>query len=607
MLQQNSIIKLSKEVADKIAAGEVVDRPLSIVKELVENAIDAGANSLIVEIKNGGKTYIRVTDNGCGIAKADLLTAFERHATSKIRNASDLDAIETLGFRGEALASIAAVSAVEIITKTENETIGSRLLLRGSEAISQTDTGCPQGTTIIVSELFYNTPARMKFLKSDGAESSLIIDFLSKMAIAYSSLRFRVINNGAILFSTPGKGNVASSILTVYSKELNDPLLQVNAKEAGLSLEAYVSAPAYTRTTRKQQIYFVNGRYIKSKVLENAVDAAYKERLPEGRHPVIILFLSIDPRQLDVNIHPNKREVRFEDNAPIEAFIKEALKSGLSVKEAVPVIRDSSLRKSSDAYLSMQQSPVPLLFEEKEELSFSLDKHIFKMQELTSEHKDEEVDVNVLLSTKRNEQVSMLEPTVQMPFDFSKITIFGAIFGTYITASDADNFYLIDQHAAHERVFYERLLAASGRKEKASQLLLAPLLKETSVATVADSEQFMSALRQFGFELEVFGAKAFLIKAVPAFMQQGEADDFLEAFFDQTEDTPSFKDEKKLGRIIMDSCKSAVKGNQHLSLQEMQALLLDLSRTQNPFSCPHGRPTFIKLTKAEIEKLFKRV
>ncbi len=604
MLQQNRIIKLPKDVADKIAAGEVVDRPLSVVKELVENAIDAGADSIIIEIKNGGKNYIRITDNGCGIPKEDLLTAFERHATSKVRTASDLDSIITLGFRGEALASIAAVSKVEIITKTPEETIGSRLLLSGSEIISQTDTGCPDGTTIIVSDLFYNTPARLKFLKNDGAESSLILDFLSKMAIAYSGVRLRVINNGAVLFSTPGKGNVSTSILTVYSKEINDPLIHVETSLKGLSLDAYLSPPAYTRTTRKQQIFFVNGRYVKSKVLEAAVDSAYRQRLSEGRHPVIILFLSVEPERLDVNIHPNKREIRFDDNPTVLSFVSDSLAKGLLGKEAVPEIRKESLFRSKEFYLSEPESkgnPMtpPAALAQENTVSY----------ESTSQNNDtenESVDVNTLLSTKRAKQISFEEKMVSN-IDLQAITISGSIFGTYITGADEHSFYLIDQHAAHERVFYERLLEASERKEKASQLLLVPIIKETSVAIAGNPEQFLDSLKQFGFELEVFGTKAFVIKAVPAFMEQAEAIEFLDAYFDEADEISAFRDQKKLAKIIMDSCKSAVKGNQHLTLAEMKHLLSDLSETKNPFSCPHGRPTFIKLTRAEIEKLFNRV
>jgi len=598
MQPANNIVKLPKEVADKIAAGEVVDRPLSVVKELLENAIDAGANSIIVEIKNGGKSYIRITDNGCGIPKHQLLTAFERHATSKIRTAEDLDSVVTLGFRGEALASISAVSRVEVITKTPEETVGQRLIIAGSELVTMEDTGAPEGTTIIVTDLFYNTPARQKFLKSDGAESTLILDFLSKMAVAYSGIRFRVMQNGRVVFSTAGKGNVPASILTVFSKEIHDPLLAVSVVESPLSLEAFVSAPTYTRTSRKQQLFFVNGRYIKSKVLEEAVEEAYFQRIPEGRYPAVFLFLSLAPDSLDVNIHPNKKEVRFEDPAGVRRFVSRSIAEALAGPQNVPEIPAKALFRYEEPFESRRE------FQPKER----------------------EIDINELLSTKRASQMVMEAPPAleikrevvlpketELPApiknnDFLRnIRVLDSVFGTYILGTDEENLYFIDQHAAHERVFYERLLAGEKRREKGAQLLLVPLILETSAAVAAQPDRLLQALGPFGFEVEVFGAKSFIIKEIPSFMTQEEAREFLEAFLDQAEENKVFSDARKMEKIIMDSCKSAVKGNSHLDRKEMEKLLEDLSKAENPFSCPHGRPTFIKMTKAEMEKLFYRV
>ena len=582
MLQQRTkISKLSKDVADKIAAGEVVDRPLSVVKELLENAIDAGADSIVAEIRNGGKTYIRITDNGCGIPSDELLTAFDRHATSKITSASDLNTIRTLGFRGEALASIAAVSEIEVITKIREESAGAKLLMAGGQIVEQSKTGAPDGTTIIVSNLFYNTPARKKFLKSDSAESGMILDFLSKMAIAYPHIRLRVINNGANLFTTQGNGNVYANILTVYSRELGEHLIPVEREEGIFRLEAFLSPPSYSRTSRKQQIVFVNGRAIKSKVLDEAIEEAYRQRLPEGRHPVAVLFLQIDPEHLDVNIHPNKKEVRFDDNAAVSAFVKDAFVKALATERAVPEIKKEPAFRRKEIPENLTVKP------EQETL----------------------VDIKYLLSTKREETIAEPKtPTYEEhPFDFSQITIFGSVFGTYITAVDETSFYLIDQHAAHERVYYEKLLEAYEKSEKSSQMLLAPIIKEVPAVIAAEPEGIVTELSRFGFETEVFGKKSFIIKAVPAFMTHEEAMEFLETCFDIAERPEDFRDRRKLDRIIMDSCKSAVKGNQKLSIPEMEHLLDDLSKTKNPFSCPHGRPTFVKLTRNGIEKLFKRV
>lgn len=326
---------LDKAIADKIAAGEVIERPVSIVKELVENALDAGASSVTVEIKNGGKSYIRVTDNGIGIAREEAATAFLRHATSKISSVKDLDAIETLGFRGEALASIAAVTSCELITKTADTKAGTRILLRGGIPVRNEQTGCPDGTTFIITDLFFNTPARLKFMKSDGAESGMIIDFVSQVALAYKEIKFCLINNGRILFTTPGDGNRLNTIIRIYHDVDAKNMVPVSYSEEGLSLEGYISTPAMSRTSRGSQIFFVNGRVVNSKVMEKGVSLGYKERLFEGRYPVVYLFLRVDPGTIDVNIHPNKREVRFDDEALISDFISRGIKVALATKEAV--------------------------------------------------------------------------------------------------------------------------------------------------------------------------------------------------------------------------------------------------------------------------------
>ncbi|MBO4991527.1 MAG: DNA mismatch repair endonuclease MutL, partial [Firmicutes bacterium] len=335
---------LPKQVSDKIAAGEVVDRPLSIVKELMENSIDAGATAITVEIKNGGKSYIRVTDNGFGIPEDQVMLAFQRHATSKIETAEDLDTINTLGFRGEALASIAAVSSVEMITKPVAAKSGVKLRLQGGSLLNQTGTGCPDGTTIIVTNLFYNTPARLKFLKADNTESSLIIDFVSKMALAYPKLRIRMVNNGNILFHTPGGGQIYNNILTIYSKETGQKLLPVTADNGSMFLEGYISDPSYSKTNRKQQIFFVNGRYIQSKIMEKAVSLAYQDKLFEGRYPVTYLFLYVNPQTLDVNIHPNKKEVRFDDELAVLDFVHSTLRSHLNTKQAIPEVKAKEIK-----------------------------------------------------------------------------------------------------------------------------------------------------------------------------------------------------------------------------------------------------------------------
>lgn len=602
MLQRNKINILPKNIADKIAAGEIVDRPLSIIKELLENAIDAGADSIIVEIKNGGKSYIRVTDNGCGIPKEEVSLAFQRHATSKILTQKDLFSINTLGFRGEALASIGAVSHIELITKTHEEKMGSRIVIQGSQIVEQSDTGCPNGTTVIVTNLFYNTPVRLKFLKNDAAESTPIIDFVSKMALAYPFTRIRLINNGSILFSTLGKGSIYTNILTIYSKELGTELLQIEKNEGDYSIKAYISPQNVTRLNRKYQVFFVNGRYIKSKVLDDAVALAYRERIPEGRYPVVFLFLSISPNRLDVNIHPNKQEIRFDDNGEAAAFVTETIRKGLSTKEGIPEIKAENIFKRKP---------------EKDLTDNSIDH--------TTKSREEQVDIIKVLSTKQrnhdlNKNIKDIKvektketSTVQEnnsdynTFDVSGIRITGSIFGTYITGIDDNNFYLVDQHAAHERILYEKLLNKDTINNIDCQVLLSPFVIEIPLIAVNQTEIWLDSLKSMGFHLEVFGQRSYIVKGIPIFMDIEEAGDFLNCFMDEINGSETIKNRKKIDKIIMKACKSAVKSNDRLDYKEMKQLIEDLANTKNPFTCPHGRPTFIKLSKYEIEKLFNRV
>ena len=597
---------LEKNVADKIAAGEVIERPISIVKELVENAVDAGADFIVVEIKNGGKSYIRVTDNGCGIPCEEAETAFLRHATSKIETAMDLNSIETLGFRGEALASVAAVTRTELITKTTDNKTGTRLVIHGGMVIANEQTGCPDGTTIVVTDLFYNTPARLKFMKTDSAESGLVIDFVSQMALAYKNIKFRLINNGRILFSTLGDGNRLNTILRVYSDVDARNMVPLDFREGGLYAEGYISTPAFSKTTRSSQIYFVNGRVVSSKVIERGVSDGYKERLFEGRYPVVYLFLQVDPHTIDVNIHPNKREVRFDEEALIINFISRAIKKSLSTKDAV--VDAGNIFKDMDRRISPSKV-YERVFEPFRE----------KTEEYACEKTDEkQVDIKQLLSTIKNPVSSPFpepigEPVLDIyrpqlkPFDFSELQVTGVIFDTYITAVDGHNFYLIDQHAAHERIFYERLVGEYESAVKERQPLLMPLIINLSLAVSENRFDWLDALSKMGFTIEEFGPGTFRITEIPMFMEMSEAEDFINEFIENINNSTDLSNRIVIDKLIMMSCKAAVKANDKLNSEEINALIKDLSCCVNPFSCPHGRPTFIKLTRYEIEKMFKRV
>ena len=592
---------LDKSVSDKIAAGEVIERPISIVKELVENALDAGADSVVVEIKNGGKSYIRVTDNGCGIPSEEAETAFLRHATSKISTAADLDAIDTLGFRGEALASIAAVTRTEVITKTKGSKTGTRLILHGGRVITKEKTGCPDGTTIIVTDLFYNTPARLKFMKTDSAESGLIIDFMSQMALAYKDVKFRLINNGRILFSTPGDGNRLNTILRVYHDVDSRNMVPVCHSEDSISVDGYISTPAFSKTTRGSQIYFVNGRVVSSKVIEKGVSEGYRERLFEGRYPVVYLFLHVDPHTIDVNIHPNKREVRFNEESMITDFIARAIRDALSSEDAV--VDAGNIFKGRENSIS----------------SSKVYERVF--EPLREKTEEKQVDIKQILSTIENpykaetesESESESESKIPIyapkfkPFDFSQLKVTGVIFDTYITAVDESNFYLIDQHAAQERIFYEKLVGEYESAEKVRQPLLVPLVINVSLSVSENSFDWLDALSRMGFTVNEFGPGTFRITEIPMFMELSEAEDFINQFIDNINERTNLSNSVVIDKLIMMSCKAAVKANDKLSDGEVKALINDLSSCINPFSCPHGRPTFIRLTRYEIEKMFKRV
>lgn len=620
---------LDKHVADKIAAGEVIDRPVSIIKELLENSLDAGADHITIEIRKGGKDYIRITDNGCGIAAGEAELAFARHATSKITSAEDLDSIETLGFRGEALASICAVARVELITKTISSKTGRHLILEGSKLLENTATGCPDGTTVTVRDLFYNVPARKKFLASDSAETRRIVDMVSRIALSYGDVKFNLINGSSKVFSTRGNGNILNNIISIYGSDTGRELLPVESSRGGFLLKGFISPPAVSAPSRSRQIFCVNGRVISSDVLEKALDAAYREKLFHGRFPLAFLFLAMPPDKLDVNVHPTKKEVRFDDPFEVSDFVADAVRAALSIKGSLPQIRHEHIKPLQHTGRGQKEAQAGKKLQDMRETQTVQEvKAMQEMQEVQyafASAKElqrdvavaEEVDVKNILSSMRQEQITqdarqmqnLLEPEKPetAPFDFGALRFKGTIFNTYIMAADEDSFYLIDQHAAHERVFYERLLAQYNNAEKVRQPLLMPLQFNVAAQVTATEEAWHAQVCSMGYEIEFFGNNTYLVREIPAFMELEEAETFLADFFRSLEDKPDLTNQKTLERIITRSCKSAVKGGDALSDSEIDALIKDLGSCVNPFSCPHGRPTFIRMRKYEIEKLFKRV
>ena len=619
---------LPRELSDKIAAGEVVERPVSIVKELIENALDAGASAITCEIRKGGKDYIRVTDNGCGIPSGEVELAFMRYATSKIATEDDLNAIGTLGFRGEALASIAAVSRVELITKPAEQKTGTRIRLEGGVAEEIVEAACEDGTTIIVTDLFYNTPARRKFLKPDNSEASLISDYVSKMALAYPNVRFRLVSNGTILYSTLGKGDLKSAILTLYSPQMAKGLVSIEGESASdgeRNLAGFVSAPAYSRNNKRMQVFFVNGRWVKSKVMEDALEDAFSDKLFEGRHPAAFLFLEVDPRSVDVNIHPHKTEIKFYDERGVADFMIRAIRRSLLKQEGIAESSGIAAPMNREAETVYAKPYTP------EEDSFELDGReeslreteflsIVDINQLPTPSKTERTDDLFAKmreeSDRENLQVQeeiavygskgSLRSTEDTPrFLFSGLTIVGEAFATYIIAKDEDTLYLIDQHAAHERILYEQLIRIFNGAEAPSQPILAPVLLQLGSASKATVIEKLALLNELGYRIEEFGMGDVILKEIPACMSLQEAEDFAVSILEQDTGKTSGLQLKR-EELTGNACKAAVKGGDKLDLLEMQELFAALDRCENPFSCPHGRPTLIRFSQSDLERQFKR-
>ena len=595
----SNIVQLPEEVAGKIAAGEVVERPLSVVKELLENSLDAGATSVTIEINKGGKEYIRVTDNGCGISKDQLEIAFSRHATSKLRTTDDLDAIDTLGFRGEALASIASVSRTELVSRPADQKLGARICIDSANIVSIEDAACEEGTTIIVKDLFCSIPARLKFLKPDNTESALITDYVSKMAIAWPQVRIRLISNGSTLFTTPGRNSLKQAIMTVYSPKMCAGLLELAADDGAMQVKGYISSPTYYEKNRRRQVFFVNGRLIKSKLMENAVAQAYSDKLFDGMYPAVFIFLTMDPSQLDVNIHPHKTEVRFYQEKEVSDFLVRSLRRalldprGLEVRTQV----EETHKVPAEVYGSPEQKTVFLE-------PIREDDYDTEQSTINTGYDEFFKDLRASEDSAQQVQEEIFEYNASNRLLFSGLTYIGQFRDTYLILKDADAMYLLDQHAAHERIMYEKLTKSFNSDITASQPLLVPVLKDLGIAEMQQAESAVEALTELGFDVKEFGPSAFAVSAVPGFMDLSEAEDFIDEFFAAAAEGRSVQARKD--QIISRACKSAVKAHDHLSAEEVSALLMDLDRCENPYSCPHGRPVFVKFTEYELDKLFRR-
>jgi len=611
---------LDKSVSDKIAAGEVIERPVSVIKELLENSLDAGADSITCEIKNGGKTYIRVTDDGCGIPAEDCETAFLRHATSKITGQEDLKRITSLGFRGEALASIAAVTRTTLITRTAEETSGIRLQINGGEVLSKESVGCPQGTTVIVTDLFYNTPARREFLKNDAAEANVVISFLSELALAWKDVRFNLINNGQSVFTTKGNGRVKDAVISIYKKREYDSLIELDGGEDGVHVEGLISRPSLSRPSRKDEITVVNGRVVESSVLSRAISKGYRERLFEGRYPVAFLLITVDPARIDVNIHPNKKEVRFHEEKAVESAVSDVIAAALKTDDAVIEVQDYFTKEKPVSKQKKEQVDIKqILSNMRSESSESAEKGtgLAEPQPASEYAADgpEETPVQNGFDAAAPEKDADAKADAScfdlvpghVPFDFGSLMIKGSVFDTYLVCETEDSMILIDQHAAQERIFYETLVGRYLDDDKVSQPLLTPVTLELSPAESETFEEWEPELSAMGYVIEEFGPSTFLMKEIPDFMEIGEAESFAYDFISGKNAELDGRNKVVIDKLITRSCKAAIKAHDKLDEREMEALLKDLAACRNPFSCPHGRPTFIRFTTYEIEKFFKRI
>ena len=670
---------LDQITIDKIAAGEVIERPASIVKELAENAIDAGASAIVIEIKEGGISFIRITDNGCGIAKEDVSNAFLRHSTSKIRSVDDLMDIHTLGFRGEALSSIAAVSRVELITKTRENDFGITYRIEGGKEISIEETGAPDGTTFLVRQLFYNTPARRKFLKTPMTEASHVADLVTRLALSHPEISFQFINNGQSKIHTSGNGNLKDVIYHIYGRDIASHLLEVKAENEHLKLSGYIGEPIVSRGNRNFENYYINGRYVKSQMISKAIEDAYKDFTMQHKYPFTVLHLEVKGDLLDVNVHPTKMEVRFGNQQEVYNFLCEAIGRSLHHEELIPHVevpeppqsaevsfsstasqeknkkteeKQSSLcninnaKAKKQSILQEKQSTVGN-FENKSQIKQSalcnnagktgkkdLDYFMKQMRErVMSRHQEEEaekiVPVHEIIKSnvikeetvpyrstpsqdtvpEKPKQLNLFEEKLLDKQSVKEHRIIGQLFETYWLIEFQNSLYIIDQHAAHERVLYEKTLQGMKSRDYTSQNISPPIVLNLSMGEAQLLEKYMDQFTRIGFEFENFGPDSYAVCAVPDNLFSIAKKDLLMEMIDSLSDeiytglTPDVVDEK----IASMSCKAAVKGNMKLSYAEADALIGELLALDNPYHCPHGRPTIISMSKREIEKKFKRI
>lgn len=615
-----NIAILNQETIDKIAAGEVVERPCSVVKELVENAIDAGSTAITVEIKEGGISFIRITDNGCGIERDQVAVAFYRHSTSKIRSAEDLLTVKSLGFRGEALSSISAVARVELITKTYDELTGTRYVIEGSKELSNEEIGAPDGTTFIVKDLFYNVPARRKFFKTAQTEGSYISDMVEKLALSHPDISFKFINNNQTKLHTSGNGNRKDIIYHIFGREISSSLLEVKHECEYFKVEGFIGKPVITRGNRNYENYFINGRYVKSNILSRAIEEAYKSFLMQHQYPFTVLYFTFFS-ELDVNVHPTKMELRFDNNNEIYVELCDTIYAILSRKEMIPEVPVDST-PAPKKIVHEYKEPIPEPFEKRRinEVRAAESRSVYG-QSVTSAVKDYsaiEPAVKTPKTSTAYEPAQVVTGTQQTLGDYDKVfltesakkqfSIIGQLFKTYWLIEFEDKLYIIDQHAAHEKVLYEKTMARLANKDFTSQRISPPIVMTLDARESEMLEKYRPQIEQFGYEVEHFGGKEYMISAIPDNLFNIDMKDlFIEMLDDFSNATGRQTPDIITEKVASMSCKAAVKGNDKLTLPEINKLIDELLSLDNPYNCPHGRPTIISMSKYEIEKKFKRI
>ena len=657
---------LDQITIDKIAAGEVIERPASIVKELVENSIDAKAASVTVEIQDGGISLIRVTDNGSGIEREDIRNAFLRHSTSKIRKVEDLAHIASLGFRGEALSSISAVTRTELITKTKEDTFGTRYVIEGGVEQSLEDAGAPDGTTFLVRQLFYNVPARRKFLKTPMTEAGHVQDLLMRLALSHPEVAFTFINNGQTKMRTSGNGKLKDVIYSIYGREAAANLIELDYSMDGLVMKGYLGKPVITRGNRNFENYFVNGRYVKNAMLSKAIEDAYKDFLMQHKFPFVVIHFQVDGEKIDVNVHPTKMEMRFQRQQDVYNIVYEGVHRTLLEPELIPQVEApapkviSQPKSESPFLLKPKTAPRPMEKkpEEKEEphdeayfmkkmkervLSYhqrnssaevAKKEQIFRPQAQAERIKDAlarakevekqpqkqaEEQLELIRETpvyetkpvteEKAEQLNLFEEHLLKREKKAEYKLIGQVFETYWLVEFENSLYIIDQHAAHERVLYERTLKEMKNRDFTAQYLSPPIILSLSMQEAQVLNENMDRFTRIGFEIEPFGGEEYAVRAIPDNLFGIAKKELLLEMLDDLADgistsmTPELIDEK----VASMSCKAAVKGNNRLSAQEADALIGELLLLENPYHCPHGRPTIIAMTQRELEKKFKRI